>query len=284
MPEQAADRDTRRYLIAGFASELRDLREAVGTPSFRKMAGSSGVISHTTLHEAAGGSRFPSWETTREFVRVCGGDEREWRTKWVTVKTELSPDEAIVPLREEVTRVVNEVTVKRTWWTRGKIAIAAGIVVAALVAGFAVYHFGKTPYDPLYSGDFSRFITDVTVPDGAEVVVNETFTKIWEIENGGTVLWQGRHMRRENSVGGCQAPERVPIGTTPPGDRVKITAIVIAGSEPGICKVDYKMVDAENQVTLPGSRPIFFIVNVVTKLSGPQPAHMAPTTANPAAP
>ncbi|NBE82503.1 NBR1-Ig-like domain-containing protein [Micromonospora rubida] len=65
-----------------FAEQLRVLRAAVGNPSFRKMAGWSGRISHTTLHEAAAGTRFPSWETTREFVRACEADEVQWRCRW----------------------------------------------------------------------------------------------------------------------------------------------------------------------------------------------------------
>src|SRR3954447_18225656 len=65
-----------------FAEQLRSLRTAVGDPSFRKMAGRSGRISHTTLHEAAAGTRFPSRETTREFVRACEADEAEWRLRW----------------------------------------------------------------------------------------------------------------------------------------------------------------------------------------------------------
>ncbi|MFF0371750.1 NBR1-Ig-like domain-containing protein [Micromonospora sp. NPDC005087] len=65
-----------------FAEQLRTLRAAAGNPSFRKMAGRSGRISHTTLHEAAAGTRFPSWETTREFVRACEADEAQWRRGW----------------------------------------------------------------------------------------------------------------------------------------------------------------------------------------------------------
>src|SRR4029450_12135582 len=65
-----------------FAEQLRGLRAGVGDPSFRKMAGRSGRISHTTLHEAAAGTRFPSWETTREFVRACEADEVEWLRRW----------------------------------------------------------------------------------------------------------------------------------------------------------------------------------------------------------
>src|ERR671914_1160489 len=72
--------------VSDFAEELRRLRAGAGNPSFRQMAGASRSISHTTLHEAATGSRFPSWETTREFVRACGADEAEWRARWERAK------------------------------------------------------------------------------------------------------------------------------------------------------------------------------------------------------
>ncbi|MFC7616415.1 NBR1-Ig-like domain-containing protein [Actinokineospora soli] len=256
-----ADAGARRELVSGFASGLRELREAAGTPSFRRMAGVSGVISHTTLHEAAGGSRFPSWETTREFVKACGGDEREWRAKWLAAKAGLSPEETITPLREEIAPRPGK------WWTRGRLITIAAAAAAALVAVFAVQYFQDSPYDPLHAGDFSEFVRDVTIPDGTQVQVSETFTKVWEIHNKGTVLWQGRAMRLENSVGGCIPPPRLTVGTTPPGDRVMVTATVIAAADPGICKIDYKMVDEHDRVLLPGSRPIFLLVNVV----GPTP-------------
>lgn len=67
---------------ATFATALRELRASAGTPSFRRMAQLSGCVSHTTLHESATGSRFPSWETTREFVLACGGDPESWRERW----------------------------------------------------------------------------------------------------------------------------------------------------------------------------------------------------------
>ncbi|MGX6607125.1 helix-turn-helix domain-containing protein, partial [Micromonosporaceae bacterium Da 78-11] len=74
--------ERRRTAAEHFSEQLRALRTAVGNPSFRTMAGRSGRISHTTLHEAAAGTRFPSWETTREFVRACGSDEAQWRRRW----------------------------------------------------------------------------------------------------------------------------------------------------------------------------------------------------------
>ncbi len=84
MDDQRAASRPNPYGISAqmFAEQLRALRTAVGSPSFRKMAGRSGRISHTTLHEAASGTRFPSWETTREFVRACDADEVQWRRRW----------------------------------------------------------------------------------------------------------------------------------------------------------------------------------------------------------
>ncbi|MFI0404925.1 NBR1-Ig-like domain-containing protein [Actinomadura sp. 3N508] len=65
-----------------FAERLRRLRAEAGNPSFRVMAAKSRSVSHATLHEAAKGTRFPSWITTQAFVEACGGDVEEWREYW----------------------------------------------------------------------------------------------------------------------------------------------------------------------------------------------------------
>ncbi|MEV4251668.1 NBR1-Ig-like domain-containing protein [Spirillospora sp. NPDC049652] len=72
----------RAEAIEGFAEVLRELRTSVGNPSFREMSGRSGAISHTTLHEATKGNRLPSWGTTAEFVKACGGDPEAYRERW----------------------------------------------------------------------------------------------------------------------------------------------------------------------------------------------------------
>src|SRR3954466_5113726 len=120
-----------------FAEQLRTLRTAVGNPSFRKMAGRSGRISHTTLHEAAAGTRFPSWETTREFVRACQADEVEWRRRWddaqpaaSTPVDDVEPDPGDVPGKPEFVEMPRS---RRRRWP--VVAAAAGAVVAAATAG-----------------------------------------------------------------------------------------------------------------------------------------------------
>ncbi|MBB5081979.1 NBR1-Ig-like domain-containing protein [Nonomuraea endophytica] len=76
------DRRARAEAIEDFAATLRELRNSVGNPPFREMSGRSGAISHTTLHEAVKANRLPSWETTVEFVKACGGDPAAYREEW----------------------------------------------------------------------------------------------------------------------------------------------------------------------------------------------------------
>jgi len=81
----------RAEAVEAFAAALAELRESVGTPSFRVMAGRSKVISHTTLHEAVKGYRLPSWGTTAEFVKACGADPADYRERWEAANRACSP-------------------------------------------------------------------------------------------------------------------------------------------------------------------------------------------------
>src|SRR5690606_21342732 len=54
------------------------------------MAERSGAVSHATLHLTVKGRRLQPWETVREFVRACGGDEAEWSARYARTKAILS--------------------------------------------------------------------------------------------------------------------------------------------------------------------------------------------------
>ncbi|MFD5478655.1 nSTAND1 domain-containing NTPase [Streptomyces hawaiiensis] len=87
--------------IARFAHELRELRRAAGSPSYRRMAGASG-FSASTLSEAAAGERLPSLPVVQEYVRACGGDPAEWEARWKDAEAEAAgkareDDEELVP-------------------------------------------------------------------------------------------------------------------------------------------------------------------------------------------
>ncbi|MEU4471455.1 NBR1-Ig-like domain-containing protein [Micromonospora sp. NPDC023888] len=337
----AAESIQDRVAAEEFAEQLRTLRNAVGNPSFRKMAGRSGRISHTTLHEAAAGTRFPSWETTREFVRACEADEAQWRRAWedaqrqVTVRavpagepapvgsdfptdvdarntvgtdlaggTTATSDPAETPSAgrsvmsddaapsgqvpgQRALRGVEDPRAAEDRATDGRrhrspwLAAAAVMVVVSVAAvgviirdrsssngaGAASASPTATPFsDALIAGDSSKFVADATIPDGTQVPVNATFVKVWTLANVGKVDWHNRFLARTNPTAdadGCRVPDRVPIGDTPPGEKVNISVQVTAPDRPGKCWVSWKMVDEHGQEFFPSRRPVYFMVNVV---------------------
>ena len=62
------------------ARELRDLRAAAGSPTYRSMARATGCGA-STLSQAAGGERLPSAATLRAYVTACGGDVDAWEAR-----------------------------------------------------------------------------------------------------------------------------------------------------------------------------------------------------------
>ncbi|MDG4766024.1 DUF2690 domain-containing protein [Solwaraspora sp. WMMD406] len=67
--------------IPAFAAELRALRDCAGRPKYAALSRRTGR-SQTALSEAAGGRRFPTWETVAAFVEGCDGDLEYWRVRW----------------------------------------------------------------------------------------------------------------------------------------------------------------------------------------------------------
>ncbi|MGA4727428.1 NBR1-Ig-like domain-containing protein [Micromonospora taraxaci] len=329
--QRAATDGVQDRLAAGrFAEQLRALRTEVGDPSFRKMAGRSGRISHTTLHEAAAGTRFPSWETTREFVRACEADEAQWRRRWEEAQRpgsvpgvpddDPAPDVAGSEADVEAVAITDDTTTRaetpggpdtsaadhgsdlrvaeyphveeeagarrsRSPW----LAAAAVVMVVAVIAVLGVTLRNRSSpdrsgapaasasstaspspsssafSDSLIAGDSSKFVADVTIPDGTRVKVNTQFVKVWALANVGKVVWHNRYLARTNPTAdadGCQVPDRVAIGDTPPGEQVMISVPVTAPSSPGKCWVSWKMVDENGQEFFPTRRPVYFMVTV----------------------
>lgn len=253
------------------AAELAALRANAGNPSFRKMAERSGCISHTTLHEAVKGTRFPSWETTREFVKACGADEGPWRARWVELKgapaAPALPDPPAAPAEGvAVAPPLRKRPARRT----ALIAAAVVVVVLAAVAAFVVPgKLGRTQAGDVNAripGDNTKFIADVTVPDGTAVRAGVTVQKVWEIENAGSVGWHERYLQRMDlppAPGTCRTPDRVLIGDTAPGEHVMVSVPVTASETPGRCWIGWKMVDAAGTEFFSTRRPVYVLITVV---------------------
>ncbi|MDG5804698.1 hypothetical protein P9869_18895 [Streptomyces ossamyceticus] len=75
--------------VARFAHELRQLRGAAGSPSYRAMAKETGCGA-TTLSQAAAGERLPALGVVEAYVRACGGDPAEWRQRWKEAEQEVN--------------------------------------------------------------------------------------------------------------------------------------------------------------------------------------------------
>ncbi|MEU4668764.1 NBR1-Ig-like domain-containing protein [Amycolatopsis sp. NPDC023774] len=267
------------------AAELAALRASAGNPSFRKMAERSGRISHTTLHEAVKGTRFPSWETTREFVKACGADEEPWRARWVELKGvppvpepaavarlgTSEPNPAEPTAAEPGVEGVSLAPPPRKRATRRNALVVAVAVVAVLAAVAAFVIPGKlsTPAGDASAripGDNTKFIADVTVPDGTAVHVGVTVQKVWELENAGSVGWHERYLQRMDlppAPGTCRTPDRVLIGDTAPGEHVMVSVPVTASDAPGRCWIGWKMVDAAGTEFFSTKRPVYVLVTVV---------------------
>lgn len=284
--------------IEDFAAVLSGLRESAGTPSFRAMAGRSGAISHTTLHEAAQGNRLPSWETTVEFIRACGTSPGDYRERWERASA------IVCAARREVTPRLDEAPAfppglgaapenlpedldghRPRWYAVAALATALALVTGGGVAWFAanqsltgrsdplalmanecpVNQKNPPPAKPEHQGDRAAFITDLTLSDCTHVPEGQTLTKSWRFKNKGTVPWDGYTLHRidlPQQAGQCQTIPDVPIPRTAPGDIVDIEVGVTTPRRPTFCFVRFKMRDADGAVAFPGSRPVYFQVIV----------------------
>ncbi|AXB44705.1 NBR1-Ig-like domain-containing protein [Amycolatopsis albispora] len=245
--------------LESFMAGLRELRKRAGEPSFRKMAAKSGAVSHATLHLTVTGRRLQPWETVREFVRACDGDEEEWHARWQGVHLALSGERTPASAAPVA------------WWRSKRVAVPLVAVLVAAVAVAVVVLLPReqqaaAPPGPPYPGDSSRFVADVTIPDDTVVKPGEQFVKVWEIQNTGTVEWRNRFLRRTDlpvAPNACRTPERIPINDTAPQQHVQITVTVSAPpTAPVDCRVYWKMVDDQDREFLPGRRPIYFSVLV----------------------
>ncbi|MEU5547056.1 hypothetical protein AB0G85_32465 [Streptomyces sioyaensis] len=63
------------------AHDLRELRKAAGSPSYRTMTKAAG-FSATALSQAAAGERLPSLAVVRGYVRAREADPAEWEPRW----------------------------------------------------------------------------------------------------------------------------------------------------------------------------------------------------------
>lgn len=79
----------------------------------------------------------------------------------------------------------------------------------------------------------SRYVRDLSIPDGTVMTPGQEFTKSWEIENSGEVPWpQGTELRRVE--GSAMGPiESVTLNERAAGERAEVSVDLEAPAEPG---------------------------------------------------
>jgi hypothetical protein len=116
--------------------------------------------------------------------------------------------------------------------------------------------------------DASRFVQDVTVPDGSIFKPNEKFLKIWEVCNSGNVSWENRYLTRigmNNGAGLIISPRRVRIAKTFPGQNVQIKVELQAPEAGGTYQAIWKMTFADGTLCFPNNYKygLFVTINVI---------------------
>lgn len=132
-----------------FAAELRKLRDASGSGSYRAMA-TRAHFSKATLSSAASGHRLPTWDVTRAYVEACGGDLEEWRDRWAEARTELGlpiDDQATEGTQDTTKRVAHDAMRSRPK-RRTAVVAAAILILTAVVAGVAYWKNSNTALQP----------------------------------------------------------------------------------------------------------------------------------------
>ena len=92
----------------------------------------------------------------------------------------------------------------------------------------------------------AEFIADVTVPDGSDVPVFETFTKTWRLRNVGTCTWTSDYRVVFDHGDQMLAPASAPLsgGSVAPGSSVDVSVPMEAPGTPGTYKGYWKLRDA----------------------------------------
>jgi hypothetical protein len=173
--------------IERFAHSLRKLREESGNPPYRDMADRA-HFSKATLSAAASGHRLPTWDVAAAYVRACDGDVDEWRTLWLSTRTELGlgPADDVDPgtyMEDARDQAMDQAAVAGLVggrWQRKRIlaVIAIAVVVSAVVGSLILARTsGRTNRQSLTPGVTSSVESPARFVGGQEPVVDNADPK-----------------------------------------------------------------------------------------------------------
>jgi hypothetical protein len=138
--------------------------------------------------------------------------------------------------------------------------------------------------DPLALENHALFITDVTIPDGTEIVAGEDFTKTWRLQNIGKNAWTTEYS--VVFVNGDRM-EGQPINfaeEVSPGGMVDISIAMIAPAEAGTYTGYWMLSDADDVIFGIGQfadQAFLVTIEVIPPTATPVPTATPTPTATP---
>jgi hypothetical protein len=96
----------------------------------------------------------------------------------------------------------------------------------------------------------AKFVSDVSVPDGAEFSPNANFTKTWRLKNTGSCTWTSGYDIIFHNGDAMNAPNAVQItsGTVAPGGVVDVSVNMQAPASAGTYRSNWRLRDGANVV------------------------------------
>lgn len=117
----------------------------------------------------------------------------------------------------------------------------------------------------------SKFVADLTIPDGTTFTPNAVFNKSWRISNNGTCAWENYSLV---FVSGTQmaASSIFPVPNTPPGGTADLVVPMTAPANYGAYTGTWRLRDASGKL---------FGTNLTVVINVPSPATAVPPTPSP---
>lgn len=96
----------------------------------------------------------------------------------------------------------------------------------------------------------AEFVKDVTIPDGKDFLMGDTFTKTWRLKNTGSCTWTADYEIVFSSGDKMGAPDAVQLtsGTVETGETVDVSVDLTAPGSPGTFRGNWKLRDPDGVV------------------------------------
>jgi hypothetical protein len=136
---------------------------------------------------------------------------------------------------------------------------------------------GQTPLPTATSSqpcNLASFVSDVTIPDGTQIELNQAFSKTWRLKNAGTCTWTSGYslvFESGDQMGG-PASQTLTNGSVAPGGNLDITVNLAAPGGAGTYRGNWKIREPGGAVFGLSNGPFWVEIKAVAQGAPPPPA------------